>query len=431
VADRVLIAAVDRRFGDGLMVRLRSDRIEVIDAGDPSALRVLVPQLEPALVVIGVRHADRHRLPAMLREWRSRDSNTRVIVLAHDASESLAVAALRCGVIDYFPATCSTNELCDGIRRCLRAHTTHEALPGLVGDSAPMRELCVRLGRLAATDTSVLITGETGTGKELAAQLLHTESARRRHRFVAVNCAAIPDSLFESELFGHERGAFTGAGAARAGLLQQAQGGTIFLDEVGDMSHVAQAKMLRAIETRAIVPLGGRTPVPLDVRLVAATNQDLEKSVAEGRFRRDLYFRLNVVRLHVPPLRERRSDIPSLVRHYADFFAARTGRAATAFSDPALTSLQRHDWPGNVRELKNLVEAVLALGDGPSVSVADLPRDITERLPASDEARDREQLLNALFEARWNKSRAARQLRCSRMTLYRRMSRLHVTGSDK
>jgi DNA-binding NtrC family response regulator len=431
MAVRVLIAAVDRPL-DVLMVRLRKDRIEIIDAGDPSALRVLVPKHDPALVMIGVRHADRHRLPEMLGEWRSRDSAARVIVLAQDESESLAVAALRCGVTDYFPATCSTDELCDAIRRYLRAHTARdESLSALVGDSAPMRDLRIRLGRLAATDTSVLITGETGTGKELAAQLLHTESPRRRHRFVAVNCAAIPDSLFESELFGYERGAFTGAGAARAGLLQQAQGGTIFLDEVGDLSPVAQAKMLRAIETRAIVPLGGRTPLPLDVRLVTATNQDLEKSVAEGRFRRDLYFRLNVVRLRLPPLRERRSDIPSLVRHYAGYFAARTGRAVTAFSDPALSSLQQYDWPGNVRELKNLVEAVLALGHDPSVSVADLPRDITERLPASDEARDREQLLNALFEARWNKSRAARQLRCSRMTLYRRMSRLRVTGSDK
>jgi DNA-binding NtrC family response regulator len=428
------MAAVDRRVGDALMVRLRRERIEIIDAGDPSALRVLVPQLEPALVVIGVRQADRERLPDMLREWRSRDSHARVIVLAHDESEPLAVAALRCGVTDYFPATCSTDELCDGIRRCLQAHLVRDdSFPALVGDSALMCDLRIRLGRLAGTDTSVLITGETGTGKELAAELLHTESGRRRHRFVAVNCAAIPDSLFESELFGHERGAFTGAGAARVGLLQQAQGGTIFLDEVGDMSHVAQAKMLRAIETRAILPLGGRTPVPLDVRIVAATNQDLEKSVAEGRFRRDLYFRLNVVRLRLPPLRERRSDIPSLVRHYSGYFAARTGRAVTAFSDPALSSLQQYDWPGNVRELKNLVEALVALGDGSSVAVADLPGDFTERLPsaASDEARDREQLLNALFEARWNKSRAARQLRCSRMTLYRRMSRLHVTSSDK
>jgi transcriptional regulator with PAS, ATPase and Fis domain len=262
---------------------------------------------------------------------------------------------------------------------------------------------------------------------------VHSTSTRRHKRFLSVNCAAIPDTLFESEFFGHERGAFTGAAASRAGLLQAAQGGTVFLDEIGDMSPVGQSKLLNAIETREIVPLGGRTPMPLDVRFVAATNQELEVAVRDGRFRKDLYFRLNVVRLHIPPLRDRVADIPSLITHYVNQFATRTSHAPVGFTDEALSLLRRHTWPGNVRELRNLVEAAFAFALGTRIGLDDLPRDFIDRVPAASEDDDaaRARLLAALVEARWNKSRAARQLHCSRMTLYRRLSRLRIVSSDR
>ena len=300
----------------------------------------------------------------------------------------------------------------------------------VIGTSEVVGAMRASLERVAATDTTLLLTGETGTGKELAARYVHECSGRRAKRFVSLNCAAIPDTLLESELFGFERGAFSGATTARTGLFPQAHGGTLFLDEVGDMSAVAQAKILRAIEAREIVPLGGSRPVALDVRIIAATNVDLNRAMAAGRFRPDLYFRLNVVRIDIPPLRARRSDVPALLAHYLNRFAATGHARMPTFTDSALHCLTRYDWPGNVRELRNLVEASVACAGGVVIDQTDLPGHITASVSdasSSNEVdRQRERLLNVLLEARWNKSRAARQLRCSRMTLYRRMARLSI-----
>ena len=297
----------------------------------------------------------------------------------------------------------------------------------LIGESQPMRQLGASLARVARSPTTVLLTGETGTGKELAARYIHAASPRHDQRFVVFNCAAIPDTLVESELFGYERGAFSGANAPHSGLLHQAHRGTVFLDEIGEMSLVAQAKILRAIEAQEIVPLGGRRPVPLDVRIIAATNVDLEQAVASGRFRRDLYFRLNVVRITVPPLRERRSDVPALVAHYVRQFAPQFGTERHHFTDAAVSCLVQYSWPGNVRELKNLVESALVCGQE-AIDTGDLPPHIVQAVPgsAATEQQERERLLAALLDAHWNKSRAARQLRCSRMTLYRKMNRLKI-----
>jgi DNA-binding NtrC family response regulator len=436
---RVMLAAIDDGYRDSLAARLQAEGMQVALSDVTATLFWEFRSVRPAVVLLGSSFADERRLPGIAREFRRCDASVGIILLADRGSEALAVAALRAGVDDYFRAPLSLDDLVSSIRRCVPATTTvSKRLPPavmshrLVGESAPIRKVRTSLSRVAATDSNVLITGETGTGKELAAEIIHAEGSRRVKRFVSVNCAAIPDTLLESELFGYERGAFTDAAGSRAGLLQQAQGGTVFLDEVGDMSLVAQAKMLRAIESREIMPLGGRTRVSLDVRIIAATNQDLERAVSEGRFRKDLYFRLNVVRIHLPPLRERTADIPSLMTHYVDHFSRRCGRPACAFTDAALASLQRYAWPGNVRELKNLVEAVFAFGLSSRIDVKDLPREFMERLPAATDGADaeRERVLAALFEARWNKTRAARQLRCSRMTLYRRMARLQIVRSD-
>jgi transcriptional regulator with PAS, ATPase and Fis domain len=286
------------------------------------------------------------------------------------------------------------------------------------------------LDQAAQGDANVLITGETGTGKELAAVYLHERSARRTRRFVTVNCPAIPDTLLESELFGHEKGAFTGASASRPGLLEAADKGTIFLDEVGDMGLPAQAKILRAIESREVYRVGGRHRVPLDVRVVTATNQDLEQAIETGKFRKDLYFRLHVASVRLPPLRERPGDIRELIDHYLRRFNERA-RASVALSPETARALDEYDWPGNVRELKNLVESLFVCPHDRAVRVDDLPEVFKRRLERFSSAGDPERraLLDALFVARWNKSRAAEILECSRMTLYRRMARYSVVRS--
>ena len=281
----------------------------------------------------------------------------------------------------------------------------------------------------------MLITGETGTGKELAAGLVHYHSPRRAKPLVCINCAAIPDTLLESELFGYERGAFTGAHAAFEGKLQRADGGTVFFDEIGDMTPFAQAKLLRVIETREADRLGGTKHVTLNIRVTAATNLDLEPLLAQGRFRKDLYFRLNVVRIHLPPLRERREDIPSLVHHYIAALNVRMGTHVSGITGVALEALMRYDWPGNVRELKNVLEAtIVGHPYGPSLQLGCPPicgrSRATASTPASTpDSAERERVLSALFETNWNKCKAAKQLHWSRMTLYRKMAKYHIVSA--
>jgi two-component system response regulator HydG/two-component system response regulator AtoC len=287
-----------------------------------------------------------------------------------------------------------------------------------------------QLHRVAASDATVLITGETGTGKELAARALHAGSGRPG-RLVPVNCAAIPEGLLESELFGYESGAFTGATRAREGLLQLAHRGTVFLDEIGEMGAIAQAKVLRAIETREVYRLGGKQPVPLDVRIVAATNIDLEEAIEQGRFRRDLYFRLNVARVHLPPLRQRRADIPAILDHYLQEMNARARRPVVGFAPHTLEALVAYDWPGNVRELKNLVESVFVTPPAQPIAPEDLPSIFRDRLAryCTLPTAERTRLMEALLAANWNKSRAAEMLQWSRMTLYRKMAKYSVVTS--
>jgi DNA-binding NtrC family response regulator len=345
-------------------------------------------------------------------------------------------------VKDYLREPLDGGALASAVRRCLAGQTSRRCtgaaapprgdLPAqMIGSSRAMRVVGDYLTHVAQSDATVLITGETGTGKELAAQRIHDASERRAGRFVSVNCAAIPEHLLESELFGHESGAFTGAVRTREGLLQLANRGTIFLDEVGDLALPAQAKLLRAIETREVFRLGSSRPLKLDLRVVAATNQDLDSALADGRFRQDLYFRLNVTRIHLPPLRERRSDIVPLLDHYLATLNRRS-HERTGFSAAALAALEAYDWPGNVRELRNLVEAILVNRPSSPIDVADLPDDFRRRLQqvSSLPSAERRRLMEALLAAQWNKSKAASLLHCSRMTLYRKMAKYSVVTSD-
>ena len=303
------------------------------------------------------------------------------------------------------------------------------ALAGLCGSSPAMIDLRRYLPKLAASDATVLVTGETGTGKERVATAVHRLGPRAKRPFVAVNCAAIPDSLIESELFGHERGAFTGAMTSFPGRFAQADGGTLFLDEIGEMTLANQAKLLRVLEERAVTPIGSTRCHPVDVRIVAASNQRLEEMVAARAFRADLYYRLNVARIEIPPLRERPEDIGVILDQLIEEQNRRCS-LHVGHADPGLLDrIKRYAWPGNVRELRNLVEALfIDPPDGRDVAFGDLPRAYRLLLEYNRSAGkpERERLMEVLRETRWNKVEAARQLNWSRMTLYRKLAKYNL-----
>jgi DNA-binding NtrC family response regulator len=365
---------------------------------------------------------------SFIERFRTVNPRVPVIALAVKSSEDLAVAAFRSGVRDYFRWPEHASELGACLDRCLPPSSRE--MPSrrkFVGQSSPIRAVVESLERAATTDSNVLVTGETGTGKEFVAESVHGLSARRHKALVSVNCAAIPETLLESELFGHERGAFTGAIAPREGKLQQANGGTIFFDEIGDMNLQGQAKLLRVLETREVFPLGGRRQVNVDVRIVAATNQNLESMSRVGSFRADLLFRLNVVHIHLPPLRERVSDIPSLLTHFTRQFNERWGMRLERFDDECQAVLCRHSWPGNVRELKNVVEAVYVNSRGGVIGIRDLPAGLLAAVSGGGGPDEKRRLTDALLAMNWNVSRAAEKLHWSRMTVYRKLARYHIS----
>jgi DNA-binding NtrC family response regulator/pSer/pThr/pTyr-binding forkhead associated (FHA) protein len=302
----------------------------------------------------------------------------------------------------------------------------------MIGRSAALQRLQVFLERVAATPSTVLLSGESGTGKELAAAMIHALSPRAARPFVPINCAAIPESLLESELFGHEKGAFTGAVAQHDGVFVRAHTGTLFMDEIGELSPGAQARMLRVLESRTLTRVGGNKEIAVDVRLVAATHRDLPQMVADGRFREDLLYRLRVLQTRIPPLRERRDDIPLLVDHFLRVLGERVGRRVEAVSPAAIDVLTRYRWPGNVRELRNVVERALVLGDGRSLEVDDLPPELLHAAPVAPAADaavlvrplaelERDAIAGALAATAGNKARAAALLGIDRTTLYRKL----------
>lgn len=428
---------------DGLTAALSNGLCRVQHIAELSSFDNRRASAGPALVLIGFSPAEASETFAAVERLRQADRRIPVVLITAGSTEAIAVAALRAGVKDYFREPVDYASVAASAGRWLATAGERAGIGGgtqassagqvrLIGPSASMRAIDDYLAKIARHDVTVLITGETGTGKELAAARIHSMSPRRHGRFVSVNCAAIPEGLLESELFGYESGAFTGAGAARQGLLQLADRGTVFLDEVGDMGLNAQAKVLRAVETREVYRLGGKTPVPLDLRIVAATNHDLEAAVDEGRFRKDLYFRLNVARVHLPPLRERPADIVALLDHYVRELNERLGYEVQGFSNEALEMLKAYEWPGNVRELKNVLEAVFISPPRARLEIDDLPDRFRQRLQglrgASDQERQR--LVDVLSAANWNKSVAAKRLHWSRMTLYRKIAKYSVIKSD-
>jgi transcriptional regulator with PAS, ATPase and Fis domain len=299
---------------------------------------------------------------------------------------------------------------------------------GIIGTSESMVSLRRYIGKVAQTDANVLITGETGTGKEQVAEAIHRQSPRNLRPFACINCAAIPENLLESELFGYEKGAFTGAQTSYPGKMRLAHGGTLFLDEIGDMSTYVQAKILRVLESREVFPLGARKAIGIDVRIISATNQDLALLLEQKKFRKDLYYRLNVARIDLPPLKERKEDILPLFQHFFKDFSHRYQVSPPGPGHELINCLQEHDWPGNIRELRNLVEALfIDLPAGP-IGIKDLPetfRSIFAQYVSTGKS-EREKLLAALEATKWNKSRAAAQLKLSRMTLYRKLAKYQL-----
>jgi DNA-binding NtrC family response regulator len=307
---------------------------------------------------------------------------------------------------------------------------------GMVGRSPTMQELFELTKKVAPTNATVLITGESGVGKEVVARLIHAHSLQKDHVFLPVNCSAIPETLLESQLFGHTKGSFTGAVGAQEGLFQRARGGTIFLDEIGEMPLTLQPKLLRAIEEREVLPVGATTPVKIDIRIIAATNRDLKKEVEESRFREDLYYRLNVIELHILPLRERREDIPLLVDYLIQRHNREMKKAYKGVDNATMKQLMSLPWKGNVRELDNVLERAMILGDGEWISLADLPRGesapvpsmlaISDNLKEAIQSYERSHIETVLKKTEGDKKRAAELLGLSLSSLYRKMDDLSI-----
>jgi transcriptional regulator with PAS, ATPase and Fis domain len=372
--------------------------------------------------------------PALIAALRGAFDRARVVIASADPSQQAAVRAFRAGADDFLHLGGGDGELAMllAAQQPGAAPSVPDDIAGeLVGDSAAIVALRAFVRKLSGTDATVLISGETGTGKERTALLVHRLSRRASGPLVALNCAAIPEALLEGELFGYERGAFSGAVAAYPGKLKLADGGTLLLDEIGELSPAGQAKVLRALETREVYRLGARTPTRFDVRIIAATNRDLDAEMRAGRFRADLFYRIAVARLHLPPLRERRGDIGPIVRCLLAEMGEALRRAGPRIDDAAIEALGRHDWPGNVRELRNALEIALVQGDGMRIRKADLPEALGHALSTPHRAVDppgpwsdeRARLRAALAHAGGNKTLAAHALNCSRMTLYRRLVR--------
>jgi DNA-binding NtrC family response regulator len=435
---RALIFSTDGVFVAPLVSSaLDTDSWEVTEPADEIELLAIAGNGDVDLIAVQTTLPPTAML-ALARRIRQLDRHATLFFLVDACDGDFVLAAMRAGVNDLLTSCSTAEEVEDVMRRVVRhepvTRPQTELVAGsrLIGRSKPIEQLRRSIQRVAACDSNVLITGETGTGKELTAELIHANSRRRDRPFVSINCAAIPEGLLESELFGYERGAFTGAHAAREGKLQYAQGGTLFLDEVGDMTLYAQAKILRAIESRKVQRLGGNRDISVNIRIIAATNQNLEQLTSQQKFRQDLFFRLNVARLHLPPLREHTEDIPELVEGVVHELATRVERRIDAVDPSFLEPLLRYGWPGNIRELRNVVESTIVFGAGSRVTRRDLPPYL-RALFASEERKsesERERILGALRATDWNRNEAARLLACSRMTLYRKMVKYDLFTTD-
>jgi DNA-binding NtrC family response regulator len=424
-----------------LFIYLRHRNFEVDSISiDGSMERITADfcNVRPDLVTIEETTASSTRALKVACEIHRAGPTVPIIFATWTGGEPLAIEVFRAGLQDYVRLPIEPFEFMKRVNSHLalpvaaREQARHAQKP----ESAPMIGMSVRLMEAkeylmgaAQSNCTVLLTGETGTGKELAARFVHHASSRCQKPFVCINCAAIPDSLLESELFGYTRGAFTDAREAHDGLLRAADGGTLFLDEIGDMSPFAQAKILRVLDTKEVCRLGETRRTHLDLRFVAATNQDLLAMTAQKMFRQDLLFRLDVAHVHLPPLRERKDDIALLLGEFCREFAPMPKEEMPAFSDEFLRALLEYDWPGNIRELRNLIESLFLRRLPPRVGAEHLPMHLRRCLEKPEKLGDeRSRLLSVLLSTKWNKTKAAEKLNWSRMTLYRKIEKYNITN---
>ncbi|HEV8714784.1 MAG TPA: sigma-54 dependent transcriptional regulator [Candidatus Binatia bacterium] len=425
---------------------LREEGYQVYEAADGQAALQLLEQVDVDLILSDLRMPGVDGL-AVLQKVREVYPQTMVVLMTAYASVETVVEALRLGAQDYLLKPLLFDDLLHKVRRLLenkrqaweiqllrREVSRHFDFTGMVGRSPAMKEIFELVKKVAPTNATVLITGESGVGKEVVARLMHTHSVQKDQVFLPVNCSAIPEALLESQLFGHTKGAFTGAIGVQDGLFQHARSGTIFLDEIGEMPLTLQPKLLRAIEEKEVLPVGATTPIKIDVRILAATNRDLKKEIEAGRFREDLYYRLNVIELHIPPLRDRREDIPLLVKHLVQRHNQEMKKAYKGVDNATMKLLMSLPWKGNVRELDNVLERAMILGDGEWISPTDLPRlevpegtpiiSLSDNLKEAIQAYEKSHIETVLKKTNGDKKSAAELLGLSLSSLYRKLDEL-------
>ncbi|AEH45030.1 two component, sigma54 specific, transcriptional regulator, Fis family [Thermodesulfatator indicus DSM 15286] len=451
--EKILVIDDEEAILESLADILEDEGYQVITAKNAAEGLQKVKQEQPDLLILDVWLPDQDGLK-LLKTLRKESPDLPVIVISGHGTVETAVKAIKLGAFDFLEKPLSYDRVVVTVANALKFRALREENitlkrhltgPGITGQSHAILELREAIERVAQTDATVLITGESGVGKEVAARMIHTLSRRAEKPFVAVNCAAIPEDLIESELFGHEKGAFTGAVSSKKGKFDLADGGTIFLDEIGDMSLSAQAKVLRVLQEKCFERVGGTKTISVDVRVIAATNKNLTEEIKKGRFREDLYYRLNVIPIHIPPLRERPEDIPLLVEEFLDEFARHSGLGRKKITPEAMEALKRYPWPGNIRELRNLIERLVILSKRDTISLEDLPPEINQPPQTSfgqepwfecndfKQARslfEREFLKRKLAEFKGNISQTAEAIGLERTYLHRKLKALGLSGES-
>jgi DNA-binding NtrC family response regulator len=447
---RVLVVDDEQIIRESLSFILQKEGYEVADAPNGQEAYKKVSENPPDIVITDIE------MPGMkgvdlLEKISQVSPQTFVIIITAYGSIETAIKALRMGAYDYILKPLDFDELVLRLRRLvefkrlalenqmLRQEINREYdFHNLVGQSAVMKKVFATIERVSHSDGTVLITGKSGTGKELVARAIHHNSVRKQNRFVPVNCGAIPDNLFESELFGHKKGAFTDAVSDKDGMFKTANGGTLFLDEVSETPLHLQVKLLRAIEQKEITPVGGTTPLKIDVRIIAATNQNLAERVEQGKFRDDLYYRLNVIEINLPSLSERREDVPLLVQHFVEKFRSEMGKAIKGVDNKVMHILMNRTWKGEVRELQNVIERAMIFCDGEYITMKELPENLRAELGEDvvpeegtglkDAVRrfEKSHILELLTKFDYDKEKTASALDISVSTLYRKMTELGV-----
>ena len=446
----VLVVDDERTIRDSLRMILEYEGYRVEEAGSGSEAMVAVANVNPEAVILDIKMPEMDGME-VLNSLKERGYNMPILMISGHADINTAVQATRRGAFDFFEKPLKKERVLLSLRNAVESYRLRQdpevnrfSADELIGESSAMRQLQETIQRAAPTTATVLVTGESGTGKELVARAIHNASSRRHGALVQVNCAAIPDELIESELFGHERGSFTGAVRKQTGKFVAANGGTIFLDEVGDMSARTQAKVLRVLQNGLVEPVGAAKTVSVDVRVVAATNRNLEKEIKEGRFREDLFYRLNVIPVTTPALNERLDDIPLLVNYFIRRYADTQNYRRKEISQDALEALKSMPWKGNVRELKNLIERLLILTPGDCIGRDDVYQvsggkksgEVPSAIQSAKTLREfREQseryfLMRKLDEFEWNVTRTAQEIDTPRSNLYKKLEQYKIQRDE-